>query len=699
MATRTIVKETRSLDHIYDPVHTTSAPADHNKLTARALAVQFEKVPEAAHYFSELKNYPSATLRPGKARDSFLPRYVDPNWAPRLDPDANATHVFGSERFKYDKRPLVKMGAFNPGTGPQLVMYDIQKGGMMSKQGTMRGNMTMGTVMHHGATRTVGTQSMYRESEAQTTPYTPDFVAQDNPEVLTLRNLTYDNGLPASLFEVKIIERTRQKRLFEQMLPPATDEFSLNVRAQLLEQQEFKEWAERERQIIRLQERRLELVKQLLAEREVKRQSRNEAKVERLRVKKAEEKDRLFAGTQYRKIKLLRKMYTAMARNQRPEHIGETVARYQDKGSTTYAPLMRNGHKPDSNTAKIEIQPSDLKSYSKLLQLERTMPASVLLPPDVHQEALISETKRQDLPVVAALNEAMAQISAQSPDIHLGETVYNKSAIDSTAKSPKRKAKETAVIEEAPPEDEEKAQAILLLQRVLRGRAIQNRMFEGKEKRLDLIEELRASEQLMQSAGEEDKAAVEKLQQQILAEEEQDTFVGSVVSKALDDLSKELERVQEMRRIDAMMKLAERERRMRQAAEGGRRQAEERLRAREDEVFRQVMKDAHQGTVDTYLEEILTSCVEASAKERALAEAKAQAERINSVVDGLEKAGDDEGCVKELVESLVIPHAERELLQRRITIESKRFIDAARGALDSTLGEVENTLREDGSIQ
>ena len=40
-----------------------------------------------------------------------------------------------------------------------------------------------------------------------------------------------------------------------------------------------------------------------------------------------------------------------------------------------------------------------------------------------------------------------------------------------------------------------KKRAIILLQRLLRGRAEQNKMFEGKEKRLDLIAELRATEE------------------------------------------------------------------------------------------------------------------------------------------------------------------------------------------------------------
>ena len=42
---------------------------------------------------------------------------------------------------------------------------------------------------------------------------------------------------------------------------------------------------------------------------------------------------------------------------------------------------------------------------------------------------------------------------------------------------------------------DKKNRAIILLQRLLRGRAEQNMMFEGKEKRLDLIAELRATEE------------------------------------------------------------------------------------------------------------------------------------------------------------------------------------------------------------
>ena len=53
--------------------------------------------------------------------------------------------------------------------------------------------------------------------------------------------------------------------------------------------------------------------------------------------------------------------------------------------------------------------------------------------------------------------------------------------------------------------NDQKRRAIILLQRLVRGRAIQNMMFEGKEKRLDLISELRATEEWKAASGNEEE--------------------------------------------------------------------------------------------------------------------------------------------------------------------------------------------------
>ena len=109
------------------------------------------------------------------------------------------------------------------------------------------------------ATRDAVCQSDYRESEAQTDPFSPEFHVPHgtDPEVLTLATLTFGAGLPAGLNEVKMIERARQKREFEATLPPMTDEISLALRRKMMGEQELREWTVREEEIAEVQAEKL----------------------------------------------------------------------------------------------------------------------------------------------------------------------------------------------------------------------------------------------------------------------------------------------------------------------------------------------------------------------------------------------------------------------------------------------------------
>lgn len=66
---------------------------------------------------------------------------------------------------------------------------------------------------------------------------------------------------------------------------------------------------------------------------------------------------------------------------------------------------------------------------------------------------------------------------------------------------------------------------------------------------------------------------------------------GKALADMLDFLSKELVRLQEERRIHAFAMLAERQRRMREAEESGRRQVEQRRLREEDQIFKEVSGD------------------------------------------------------------------------------------------------------------
>lgn len=100
------------------------------------------------------------------------------------------------------------------------------------------------------------------------------------------------------------------------------------------------------------------------------------------------------------------------------------------------------------------------------------------------------------------------------------------------------------------------------------------------------------------------------------------------LGQRLDFLTKELVRLEEERRVAAYVMLAERERRIREAEESGRRQREERIRRTEDEMFKQMMR-VHQGTVDTYLQDIILKSVDRTADEEARKEIAEKAKTIN----------------------------------------------------------------------
>ncbi|KAJ3175639.1 Cilia- and flagella-associated protein 91, partial [Irineochytrium annulatum] len=108
------------------------------------------------------------------------------------------------------------------------------------------------------------------------------------------------------------------------------------------------------------------------------------------------------------------------------------------------------------------------------------------------------------------------------------------------------------------------------------------------------------------------------------------------VGRTLDYLSKELVRLREERRISALVKLAERTRRMREADETDRRQNEVVRRKQEDDVFRHVMR-VHQETVDSYLEDIVAGAVNQTASIQARKQVRDYAEKINGFVEEMEK--------------------------------------------------------------
>lgn len=93
-------------------------------------------------------------------------------------------------------------------------------------------------------TKTVEVQTVFRESGAQTDPYSPAYESsiQNVPEVLQIANFKFGEGLPATMAEMNLIEQMREKRAFEYSLPPTSDEACFNLRRKLMVAYEIREW-------------------------------------------------------------------------------------------------------------------------------------------------------------------------------------------------------------------------------------------------------------------------------------------------------------------------------------------------------------------------------------------------------------------------------------------------------------------------
>jgi hypothetical protein len=155
----------------------------------------------------------------------------------------------------------------------------------------------------------MGTQSLYRESEAQTIPYSPDYVIPEHvgdkqralmekhntdvPEILTLQKLKFGEGLPVGLNEINHIDKLREKRAYEISLPPLHDTAQLPRRRAMMDAWEAKEWAEREREIEDLQEERLGILANALEAREANIEAMTYDRVEGYKERELEKREQV----------------------------------------------------------------------------------------------------------------------------------------------------------------------------------------------------------------------------------------------------------------------------------------------------------------------------------------------------------------------------------------------------------------------
>ena len=199
------------------------------------------------------------------------------------------------------------------------------------------------------STRSLGCQTLMRESEAQTIPAPFGTVKQDNTfqEIFELKDFHYGAGLPVEMHDIELIAKAREKRAFNDALPPLSDEANFNLRNKLTNEQETREWRQKEKEIEEINEKRLLTLQQYLENREKQFKEKRLEKIDRLKEKKDEEVEAAIIKSRKRRVKIIRNISKSKEKfinnNNRKRDI---ILDYTSFGSKVYAPLTRDGHNP-----------------------------------------------------------------------------------------------------------------------------------------------------------------------------------------------------------------------------------------------------------------------------------------------------------------------------------------------------------------
>ncbi|GMI34912.1 hypothetical protein TeGR_g11538 [Tetraparma gracilis] len=566
-------------------------------------------------------------------------------------------------------------------------------------------------------TKSAAVQTQYRESEAQTNPYTPQYVVPagaPDPEVLLLDGLTNEDGLKLGNREVSMIEMSRQKRLLTLSLPPITDEASLELRKRLMEAQEVSEFEAREREFDSMRDKRVAVLRAAIDERDAANEFLAEQRVEAVRQRRMEGRDKAVAAVQTRRVKALRKLAKERKKALRatPGGVGvaagraarDIIGEYADAASCVYAPVRRDGQALDKGGSRYDVagRTAPLENLDALKGMEATIPrghreARLVKPSkaktvknaaDRKELALTSDLQLMDTIIRDAAESAREGGEGDTPpsDTPPSDTPPSSNAAAPPGGSPSWKAKsasrrlERPATPRAPPQDEAAAaldRALLLVQRLLRGRAVQNTMYEGKERRTALIEELR--EEAAAEAAEDDATAKAARRAEVHGAAVE-TIAGETSSALLDFFAKDLVRKEEKERIAAMAAAADAERARREVAEGGRRQAEELARGREDEAYRQIMR-VHHAAARSYVEDLI-----GGALEKVVQDMVAQIARGGAAEAVGGRAAEEGG--RELVGSFLEPAAAVVAERAREGEEEGRFVAAAQDTLGGAVEDV-----------
>jgi len=455
------------------------------------------------------------------------------------------------------------------------------------------------------------------------------------------------------------------KRDVEANLPPFTDEASMVLRKCLMEAQELREFKLRENEVDAKREAKIFILQQALQEKNESAEFLASQRVESIRQARMEERETNLQKIRNKRIKVLRKL--ANRRNQQEPQLSSTepkdiIDSYFNKASEVYVPLRRKGglNKIESEKYDVSSRTVSMEVMKNVQQLEDKIPnkiksATIELgaplnplegPKQLNETGYLLEKKggraaepRMTSAAVRAERnkkrdiEEMARIiakqkvnergstrgatAATTPKSLAGDgdessTLFSASPTTKMSSTSRRGVKPRPVSPDFTKSDHFRNRsenlslvtACVILQKLIRGRAVQNMMYEGRFRRAELIAELRNADEIKLNYGITDQTIYTKQEnnqeipesireeapvepekfipvedhranrEQMLRENVLDAAAGSASSNLIYGLVQEQQRNDIVAHMHNMALEHVEEKRKREALEAGRRQRE-----------------------------------------------------------------------------------------------------------------------------
>ncbi|VUZ55803.1 unnamed protein product, partial [Hymenolepis diminuta] len=209
-----------------------------------------------------------------------------------------------------------------------------------------------------------GTQTLYRDSETQTIPYSPEYTIPvgTNPRILHLVHLKYGNGLPVGLKELDKFERDEQRRAMEAIIT----KLPLKERVRMRRNFEIEDWERRTLEIKALQELRLQVITQLICIQQKNREEINNKKLHNLLISREKERVKTIDRIRSKYAEEIRRMiYTLKKKQRNPKP--DKIDLYSNPSFQAFIPTSRKWDKEDVCKFRSQF----LETFEGLSELEK----------------------------------------------------------------------------------------------------------------------------------------------------------------------------------------------------------------------------------------------------------------------------------------------------------------------------------------